>query len=50
MLQTDQRTKLLLVDADQVFTIFAVLTGIAAIAIALLLAMALRVQDNRLLV
>lgn len=34
--------------ADQVFTIFAVLTGIAAIAIALLLGMALRVKDNRL--
>jgi hypothetical protein len=33
--------------ADQVFTIFAVLTGIAAIAIALLLGMAMRVQDNR---
>jgi hypothetical protein len=36
--------------ADQVFTIFAVLTGIAAIAIAILLGMAMRVQDNRLLV
>ena len=36
--------------ADQVFTIFAVLTGVAAIAIALLLGMALRVQDNRLVV
>lgn len=36
--------------ADQVFTIFAVLTGIAAIAIALLLGMALRVQDDRLFV
>jgi hypothetical protein len=36
--------------ADQVFTIFAVLTGIAAVAIALLLGLAMRVQDNRLLV
>jgi hypothetical protein len=36
--------------ADQVFTIFAVLTGIAAIAIALFLGMAMRVRDNRLLV
>lgn len=36
--------------ADQVFTIFAVLTGIAAIAIALLLGLAMRVQDNRLTV
>jgi DNA repair exonuclease SbcCD ATPase subunit len=36
--------------ADQVFTIFAALTGIAAIVIAVLLGMALRVHDNRLLV
>ena len=36
--------------ADQVFTIFAVLTGIAAIVIAVLLGMAMRVQDNRMLV
>ena len=36
--------------ADQVFTIFAFLTGVAAIAIAVLLAMAMRVQDRRLLV
>lgn len=34
--------------ADQVFTIFALLTGIAAIAIAVLLGMALRVQDSRI--
>lgn len=33
--------------ADQVFTIFAVLTGIAAIAVAVLLGMALRVQGSR---
>lgn len=33
--------------ADQVFTIFAVLTGIAAVAIAVLLGVALRVQDSR---
>lgn len=31
---------------DQVFTIFAVLVGIAAIAIAILLSMAVRVQQN----
>jgi hypothetical protein len=36
--------------ADQVFTIFALLTGGAAIVIAILLGMAMRVQDNRLLV
>lgn len=36
--------------ADQVFTIFAVLAGLAAIAIAILLGVAMRVQDNRLLV
>jgi len=36
--------------ADQVFTIFAVLTGLAAIVIAVLLGMALRVHDTRLLV
>lgn len=36
--------------ADQLFTIFAVLTGLAAIAIALLLGMAMRVRDERLLV
>lgn len=36
--------------ADQVFTIFAVLTGIAAIVIACFLGMAMRVQDHRLLV
>jgi hypothetical protein len=34
--------------ADQVFTIFAVLAGLAAIAIAILLGMAMRVQENRL--
>lgn len=33
--------------ADQVFTIFAVLTGIVAIVIAVLLGIALRVQDAR---
>lgn len=36
--------------ADQVFTIFAVLTGVAAILISILLGMAMRVQDSRLLV
>ena len=34
--------------ADQVFTIFATLSGIAAIAIAVLLGMALRVHNKRL--
>lgn len=32
--------------ADQVFTIFAVLTGVAAISIAALLGLAMRVQDS----
>jgi ABC-type multidrug transport system fused ATPase/permease subunit len=36
--------------ADQVFTIFAVLAGLAAIAIAILLGVAMRMQDSRLLV
>lgn len=36
--------------ADQIFTIFAILTGIAAIAIAILLGLAMRVQDNRTVV
>ncbi len=36
--------------ADQVFTIFAVLTGIAAIVIAIFLGMAMRVQDTRVIV
>lgn len=34
--------------ADQVFTIFAILVGIAAVAIALLLGMAMRVQSRKL--
>jgi hypothetical protein len=46
--ETDEGT--MRAQADQVFTIFAVLTGIAAIAIALLLGVAMRVQDNRSLV
>jgi hypothetical protein len=44
---TGQNTSALRTQADQVFTIFAVLTGIAAIAISVLLAMALRAQENR---
>lgn len=43
-------TSMLRAQADQVFTIFAVLTGVAAIVIALLLGMAIRVQDTSLLV
>jgi uncharacterized protein YoxC len=46
----EPNTSAMRAQADQVFTIFAVLTGIAAIAIALLLGMAMRVQDNRLVV
>jgi hypothetical protein len=46
--EQDKASGSLRAQADQVFTIFAVLTGIAAIAIALLLGMAMRVQDNRL--
>jgi len=46
----DKPTGSLRAQADQVFTIFSVLTGIAAIAIAILLGMAMRVQDNRLTV
>lgn len=45
--EAGQNSSALRTQADQVFTIFAVLTGIAAIAISILLAMALRAQENR---
>lgn len=45
-----EKTTFIRAQADQIFTIFAVLIGIAAIAIAILLGLAMRVQDNRMVV
>lgn len=46
--EEDAKPTFIRAQADQIFTIFAVLIGIAAIAIAILLGMAMRVQDKRM--